>query len=253
LRTLPVKNAESTHVVPLRLYLFLQHQTLSLIQMRKNHKTISIIIADDHELFRKGFGLLLKEEKQFNLLGEAENGEELVKLAKKFKPDIVITDIRMPRMDGIAATRILQKELPKTHIIALSVFGDEVSILHMLEAGAIGFLDKAADHIEIVTAIQAAMNNQNYFSRNCSESLQQGALNHAIKGGKANLNSLFTEKELAIIKLIYEELTSAEIAKKLNVSIRTVETHRRNILIKTDTKNTVGIVKFAIKNKIFEY
>lgn len=216
--------------------------------MSQTNKTIKIIIADDNELFRIGFGLMLKQNPRFNILGEAEDGEQLVQLAKKHKPDIVITDIQMPNMDGISATKILKQHFPKIQIIALSIFGQESSIGKMLDAGALGYLEKTADHAEVMAAIEAVHNGQKYFCKSCERNLiQKYAANN-----KREDHVEFTCKELEVLKLICAELTNVQISKKLNIGKRTVETHRKNILIKTDSINTAGIVKYAIRNKLIE-
>lgn len=220
--------------------------------MLSNYSPIQIIIADDHEIFRDGLKIMLKKISDVELVGEAENGQELIKLARKLKPDVVITDIRMPLLDGIEATKQLSKEFPDIGIIALSMFEDENLIIDMLEAGAKGYLIKNAHKDEITKAIKSVYKGQNYY---CTSTTRKLALMIA----KSDFNPYkkvsipeFSEQELRIIRFICQEFTNIEIGEKLDLSRRTVEGYRIKILEKMRAKNSAGIVVFAIKNKIFE-
>jgi DNA-binding NarL/FixJ family response regulator len=212
---------------------------------------IRIVIADDHEIFRKGFGLLLKDQKEIKLVGEASNGEELVGLAVKLNPDIIFTDIKMPGMSGIDATKVLTKKVPGMKILALSMFDEEELIVDMLEAGAKGYLLKNVAKKEILEAIKTVNKNQHYY-----DSQTMGRLTQIIKKRKFDFDKkisqpAFNKKEIQIIKLICKQCSNKEIAAKLKLSIRTIEGYREEILKKMKVKNSVGIALFAVRNKIY--
>jgi DNA-binding NarL/FixJ family response regulator len=219
----------------------------------KTTDQINIILADDHEIFRDGFRVMIKKIPGLNLIGEASNGQELVALSKKLHPDVIITDIKMPVMDGIDATKQLSVLLPGIGIIALSMFDEENLIVDMLEAGARGYMLKNASKDEIITAIKTVHNNQTYFCVNTSARLTQMIAQSNYNPYKKSIKPVFTEKEVNVIKLICQEYSNKEIADMLSLSKRTVEGYREKILEKINAKNTVGIVVYAIKHKIYEY
>lgn len=214
---------------------------------------IDIILADDHELFRDGFTVLVNKISEINLMGEASNGEEMISLARKMKPDVIVTDIKMPGMDGIEATRRIKKEFPEIGIIALSMFDEEELIVEMLEAGANGYLLKNAQKEEIIAAVKSVHHDKPYYCRDTTNKLAQMIGNSSYNPYKKITKPVFSENEITVIKLICQEQSNREIAEQMNFSKRTVEGYREKILEKIDAKNTVGIVVYAIKNKIFEY
>lgn len=213
---------------------------------------IDIILADDHEIFRDGFAILVNKIPDINLIGEACNGRELLKLARELKPDIIVTDIKMPVMNGIDATIQLKKEFPEIGIIALSMFDDEHLIVDMLEAGAKGYILKNAGKDEIIDAVKSVHKNEPYYCTETNSKLTRMIANSSFNPYKKTCKPQLTEKEIAIVKLICMEKSNKEIASALNLSIRTVEGHREKILEKIHAKNSVGLVVYAIKNKIFE-
>lgn len=219
----------------------------------KPYTTIDIILADDHEIFRDGFAVMMKKIPEINLVGEAANGEELIKLSRLLKPEVVVTDIKMPKMDGIEATKQLKKEFPSIGIIALSMFDEENLIVEMLEAGAKGYLLKNAHKDEIIAAVKSVYKDEPYYCRDTTHKLAQMIAKSNFHPYKKRPVIEFTEKEVGIIKLICEELSNKEIGERMALSKRTVEGYREKILEKIDAKNSVGIVVYAIKNKIFEY
>jgi DNA-binding NarL/FixJ family response regulator len=216
--------------------------------MTAAYMPIDIILADDHEIFRDGFAVMLNKIPEINLVGEAANGEELIKLTRKLKPDVIVTDIKMPVMDGIEATRQIKKG-----IIALSMFDEEELIVDMLEAGARGYLLKNAYKEEIIAAVKSVNKDEPYYCRNTTNKLAQMIAKSNFNPYKNITRPEFSERETAIIRLICREFSNKEIAEELSLSKRTVEGYRENILQKIDAKNSVGIVVYAIKHKIFEY
>lgn len=214
------------------------------------YNPIEIIIADDHPLFLFSLTSLFKDLSEFKLLGEASNGYELVELSKKLKPDIVITDIKMPVINGISATIQIAKELPSCGIIALSIIDEENLIVDMLEAGAKGYLLKDTAIEELLEAVRAVYKGQTYLSK----SIKTSITNMVAKGEYGyhkRLIQQFSKKDLEIIKLICEEYSTKEIADKLKITKRAVDGLREVILKKMKVKNSPGLVRYAIMNKLY--
>ena len=218
----------------------------------KSATPIRIILADDHEIFRDGFKVMLKKQPSVQLVAEASNGEELIALTKEHKPDVIVTDIKMPRLDGVEATKQLTKEFPHIGIIALSMFDEENLIVDMLEAGAKGYLLKNAHKDEIIEAIKTVNMAQTYYCNDTSSKLAQMIARSSFKPSLKSSKPEFTEKEFAVIRYICQEMSNKEMAYQLNLSIRTVEGYRDRILEKIGAKNAAGIVVYAIKNNIYK-
>ena len=212
-------------------------------------QVIKIAIADDYPMFLEGLQLLLEKQDNIEIVGEASNGQELLDVVKQTKPDVVITDIEMPVMNGIEATAALKKNFPDTRVIALTMYGDEHLIVDMLEAGADGYLLKKTTKQEVSEAIKAVYEGANYFCN--STTMRLSKMVAQSKAQQRIPKAEFPEKELEIIKLICEQYASKEIADKTSLTHRTVEKYRDNIMEKTGAKNMVGIVIYAIKNGIY--
>ena len=213
--------------------------------------TIKIVLADDHEIFRDGFKVMLRKQMEVELIGEASNGEELVAITHELKPDVVVTDIKMPRMDGIAATREITASFPGIGVIALSMFDEESLIVDMLEAGARGYLLKNAPKVEILEAIRTVYEQQTYYCASTSGQLARLIAKSGFENkGKEKLPQ-FSERELQIIRLVCQEKTNKEIAEELFLSVRTIEGYRDKIQEKINAKNAAGVVVFAIRNNIY--
>lgn len=215
------------------------------------HAPIKVAVADNHEIFRKGFRLILKYQQELRLVGEAGTGKDLIELVHQEHPDVVITDIRMPEMDGIEACSRLKMRYPGLGIIALTMLNDEQSILRMLEAGATGYLLKNTTRKEVIDAIKAVQRGETYYCPSTSKlmtGILTGTTVHACK--KVSKCSL-TAKEIEIMQLICEQYSNKQIADKLDLSIRTVESYREKIFEKTDSRNMVGVAIYAIRNKLY--
>jgi DNA-binding NarL/FixJ family response regulator len=215
-------------------------------------KLIRVIIADDHEIFRDGFRLMLSRNERIELVAEADNGETLVKLAKTHQPDVVITDIKMPRMDGIEATRQMVNPKVGLAVIGLSMFDQEDLIMEMLEAGAMGYLLKNAEKEEVMEAIETVYGGDRYFCHSTSQRMA-----HLLAGSRFSpfykKEALsFTARELEIIQLICQEYTAREIGEKLYMSSRTVEGYRHRLLERMQVKNTVGLVIYAMQHNLYK-
>lgn len=221
--------------------------------MKPNYIPVDIIIADDHEIFRDGFKVMCSKEKSINIIAEAGNGEDLLEKVRKLKPNVVVTDIKMPKMDGIQATRAITQEFPDIGVIALSMFDEEDLIVEMLEAGAKGYLIKNAQKQEIFDAIDTVNRNEPYYCNRTSTKLAGMIAVSRFDNRKKKEPVEFNDKELQIIKMICEEHSSREIADKLFLGVRTVEGYREKIQQKMNARNMAGVVVYAIRNGIYKY
>jgi len=217
----------------------------------KLYTPIKIILADDHELFRDGFGVMLKKQSDIEMIGEAKDGEELIKITRLLKPDVIVTDILMPSMNGIDATKKILEEFPHIGVIALSMFNEDNLIVEMMEAGAQGYLLKNAHKDEIINAIKTVYKGDNFYCKDTTVKLAKLLAYSNFMPIRQKNKPIFSEKEIAIIRLICKEYSSQEIAEQLNLSIRTIDSYRKNILKKMNVKNATGIVIYAIKHKIY--
>ena len=215
-------------------------------------RKIRVLMADDHGLFRDGLRNLLSQIKNVELVGEAVNGQDLIRKAMELSPDIILTDIGMPIMDGVIATKELIRRKICNRIIVLSAYGKEEPILKMLEAGASGYLLKNAGREELLAAIHAVAKGDSYFSQKVSATLLQAITRQKEnpEQKKPTVETPLSDREIEVLRLITQEYSNGEIAEKLFISIRTVDTHRRNLLEKLQVKNTVGLVKYAIEKGI---
>lgn len=205
---------------------------------------IKIIIADDHQLFIDGLRSILSKELDVSIIAEASNGLELIKLLENnLIPDIIITDIRMPIMDGISATKVIAKEYPNIPVLALTMFDQSVDVYEMLEAGAKGYVTKEVDQQELIKAIHTIISGHKYFSKNLSVDYESW-----FNSEKNGDNIAITKREKEILQLIAKGRTSLEIAQQLKLSKFTIDTHRKNIHKKLGIKSNTGLVNYVIKN-----
>ncbi|MBA7520080.1 Transcriptional regulatory protein DegU [subsurface metagenome] len=212
-------------------------------------KKVKVVLVDDHKLFRNGLSTLLKAKKEIEITGEAENGKEFCELLQKTMPDVVLMDIEMPVMNGIEASRLAIRMYPALKIITLSMYGEEEYYLKMIEAGAKGFILKNSGIDEVVKAIKTVYNGGTFFSQevlyNVVKNIQE------VKKDKTPAIKL-SNRENEILHLICKGFSNQEIAEELNISKRTVDKHRANILDKTNTHNTASLVMYAVENKLIE-
>jgi len=207
---------------------------------------LHIAIVDDHEIFRKGLRMVLNKSKLVSSIYEACDGEDFIKKLKDNKTDIVLMDVEMPNMNGIEATQRALKINPSLKIIALSMFNDDECIQNMLNAGVKGFLIKNINKNTLNKAILTVASGQVYYSEELWTFFTK-----KIFVQKQNDNLLkFTKREKQIMELLCDGMTNREIAEKLFVSERTIIGHKSNLLSKTNCKNAIGLISFAIKNKI---
>jgi DNA-binding NarL/FixJ family response regulator len=209
---------------------------------------IRVIIADDHDIYRDGLKLLLNSD-EIEVVGEASNGIQLLDEARKYKPDVVLTDLMMPVSTGIEAIKELKKENFE-RIIALSFFDSDTLIVEALESGAMGYLHKNVQKEEIVEAIKDVYNFRSYYSKATDMRLARSIIKSRYNPYLNKSVPFFTLQEIEIIRLICQEKSSPEIGKILNMGTRTVEGHRAKIVQKMNVRTPVGIAIYAIKNKL---
>ncbi|HEV3250802.1 MAG TPA: response regulator transcription factor [Puia sp.] len=212
--------------------------------------TIRLVIADDHEIFRDGLALMLSKQENLSLVGQAGDGKELIAIVEEMHPDLVITDIKMPHLDGIETTRLLLQKNPHLKIIALSMFDEDNLIVEMLEAGAKGYLLKNADKKEILEAISTVFEDNIFYCKHTSAKLATMIVKSRFDAHKKNRDIIFSNREKEIIGLICRQFTAQQIGDQLYLSKRTVEGYRIKIMEKMEAKNTAGVVIFALKNNL---
>lgn len=205
---------------------------------------IQIAIIDDHDLFREGIKLVLNQIEGFNVVCDTSNGNRFVESLSQIRVDIVLMDIEMPEINGIQTTINALKAVPELKVIALTMFSDTGHYTQMIQAGVKGFLLKKTNKYELQQAIATVYQGGNYFSQDILKKLAYQYTNH---GSGTNL----TCRELEVMLMICQGLTSQEISDKLHISAKTVETHRSNIFIKSNVRNTAGLIVWAIKNQYF--
>lgn len=217
-------------------------------------ENINIIIADDHKLFRDGIKSLLTNLGGYTVIADVCNGEELLAMVKSVVPDIVITDISMPIISGIEATRLLSESNPEIPVLILSMYNSEDFIMDAIKSGARGYLPKDVSPQELVEAIKTIATGGEYFSSLISQKALKLFLNQTRqKTTNANLHlPVLTDREVEIVKLVAEGLLNKEIAEQLNISIRTVDTHKTHIMQKLKLKSTIEIVKYAIRHDLIK-
>jgi len=208
--------------------------------------TIKILLADDHKITRAGLKALLENQKNMTVVGEAENGRLAVRLAGELKPDVVVMDINMPELNGIEATRQIVAELPGTKIIALSMYSDKRYVVGMLKAGVSGYLLKNCAFDELVAAISAVMNNQNYMSQKIAGTVMKEYANILETSDNSPASHLST-REREVLQLIAEGMKTKDIADRIHVSIKTVETHRQQIMRKLNVTSIAELTKIALR------
>lgn len=208
-----------------------------------------VILVDDHKLFRDGLKLLLNNSGKVNVIIEASNGIEFLNIIENNQDAIVFMDIQMPELNGIETTKLALKKYPDLKIIVLTMFGEDEYYYQMIEAGVKGFLLKNADIDEVLNSIETVAKGENCFSKELLYQIIQN-LSQA-KRTDYNVPNL-SEREIEILQLICEGLSNQEIADKLFISKRTVDTHRSNVLEKTGTNNTASLVMYSIKQGIIK-
>ena len=214
--------------------------------------TIRVGIADDHKIFRKGVILSLRQYTNISFIFEAENGEELLSMLQQDQPDIVLMDLRMPTKDGIETTKEVSRRFPDVKVLILTMFEDERFVSHLMENGANGYLLKNADPSEIKRAIMEVMAKGYYLNNFVNRVLLEKSNNRNKTIPSLNSEIVLTDKEKEVIQLLCMEYTAAEIAQKMEISPRTVESIKDRLMERFGLKNTAGLVFYAVKNNLID-
>jgi len=208
-----------------------------------------IILADDHTIVREGLCALLAKQQDFQIVAEADNGRTAVRLTRNLSPDVVVMDINMPDLNGIEATRQIIDWDPRIKVIALSIYSAKQFVVEMLKAGASGYIPKDCAFEELLSAVYTVMKGQKYLSPCITASVVKAYLSQSPKADSSAFGIL-TNREREVLQLIAEGKTTKEIASILNVSAKTIETHRQQIMKKTDTDSIAELTKYAIREGI---
>lgn len=212
---------------------------------------IKLAVADDQKLFLNGLKYIIDSFAGIDLIIEANNGAELIEKIKEEKPDVILLDLKMPVMDGVEATKHIKTHHNEIKIILLSMYNDERLINHMMEIGANGYLLKDEEPEVLEEAIRTVMEKDFYFNEYVSKALLKGVKGkQKVPASKFSLNAEtnISPRELEVLELICQELTTTEIAQKLFISVRTVEGHRKKMMEKTNVRNMAGLVIYAMKS-----
>ena len=214
---------------------------------------VKILIADDHEIVRRGLRAILENQPEWHVVDEAVTGREALEKAKSSSPDVAVIDIGMPELNGLEATRQILKLLPQTEVLILTMHESEQIIREVLAAGARGYVLKSDAGKDLVTAVDALCHHRTFFSSKVSEMLLHSYLRRSDRTESVDTTrSRLTAREREIVQLLAEGKSNKEVATALNISIKTAETHRTNIMNKLDLRSITELVRYAVRNNIVE-
>ena len=218
------------------------------------NSSLRILLADDHDLMRRGLRTMLEARPGWEICGEAHTGAEAVNKAKDLKPSVAILDISMPEMDGLEAARQIRKHSPKTEILVLSMHYSDQLIRDILEAGIRGYVVKSDSDRDLVLAVEALANHKPFFTPHATELMLTNLSTSpsAIADGTETLKERLTAREREIIRLISEGNSSKQVATTLGISVKTADTHRANIMRKLQVHTVSELVRYALRNQIIE-
>ena len=208
---------------------------------------IRILLADDHALVRQGFRMILEDQSDMEIVGQAGNGREAVELASKLHPDVAVMDVAMPELNGIEATRRITTVSPRTRVLALSMHKDSMYVREILRAGARGYLLKDSGDADLVAAVRAVAKGDGYISPSVSGAVLSDYRRHV-----TDPLDLLTSREREVLQMIAEGKTNKEIATSLNLSVYTVEAHRGRVMEKLNLHSTGELVRFALRNGLID-
>jgi two-component system, NarL family, nitrate/nitrite response regulator NarL len=215
------------------------------VQVSASRQKIRVLIVDDHPVVRKGLLSCLSKHEQVKVVGEAEDGAQALLVARELLPDVILTDISMPRMDGLAVTESLRRELPTVKVIVLTVHSNREFIFRIIKAGAHGYVSKEAPTEALVKAIEMVHGGGTYFT----PEVAQAALTQLVaNGGKESNPAQLTDREREVLVLIAQGQSNKEIANRLGIGVRTIETHRERIMRRLDIHSVAGLTRYAISN-----
>src|SRR5437868_7499568 len=214
--------------------------------------TFRILLADDHEVVRRGLCAILQKKGELEVCGEASDGREAIELAKHLKPDAVIIDIGMPNVNGLDATREIMDALPATKVLVLSLYDSENTVQQVLDAGARGYMLKSDAARDLITAVDALRRNLNFYSNKVADILPDGYVKTRLGVGNlpAQLRNRLTTRERELVQLLAEGKSTRQAATQLGMSVKTAETHRSNVMRKLQLHSVSELVLYAVRNKL---
>ncbi len=214
---------------------------------------IKIMVADDHTMFVDGIDSILNKENDMQVICKCYTGEEVLKQLKEVQPDIILLDINLPGITGIEVSKTVLAEYPEVKILAISMFNEESFVTEILNNGAQGYILKNTGRKELLDAIRTICGGKTYFSKDVTNTIMKSLMKKRMESkGSTKLIPKVSRREKEVLKLIVEEFTTQEIAKELFISLKTVESHRSSLLNKLNARNTAGLVRITMENKILE-
>jgi DNA-binding NarL/FixJ family response regulator len=214
---------------------------------------VRILLADDHEVVRRGLKVLLEDRMGWEICGEAVTGREAVDMARAMQPNIAIIDLMMPDLNGLETTRQIRRVSPRTQVLIFTMHRNETIVHEVLDAGARGYILKSDAEKEIVSAVEALLRSQPYFSAQISETVLEGYLRAARQPAEPDaVVPRLTPREREIVQLLAEGHRNKRVAQKLNISVKTVETHRTTVMRKIGVNSIVELVRYAVRNHLTE-
>lgn len=220
------------------------------MDMRTGTKALQILVADDHDIIRRGLKQLLTSRPGWEVCAEAKTGREAVKLAEQLKPDVVVMDISMPELNGLEASRQIHKLFPKTGILILTLHFSDQLVRDIVEVGARAYIMKSDADRDLVSAVEALANRRTFFTARAADMLLNGFAAGAEP--RAISRNRITPREREIVQLLAEGKSSKEVAVALGISVKTAETHRANIMKKLELHSVSELVRYAVKNQVIE-
>ncbi|HET6861804.1 MAG TPA: response regulator transcription factor [Pyrinomonadaceae bacterium] len=211
-----------------------------------------ILLADDHDIVRRGLRDQLTSREGWEVCGEATNGREAVAMALKLKPDVVVLDLSMPELNGLEATRQIRRELPRTEVLIFTMHETEQLIREVLAAGARGYVLKSDAGRHLTSAVEALSHHKPFFTAKVSEALLDAFLKSNVAPDEGSVFRTLTDREREIVQMLAEGKSNKEIASKLSISVKTVETHRATVMRKLEINSIVELVHYAIRNQLVE-
>ena len=212
---------------------------------------IRILLADDHDVVRRGLSALLANRPDWQVVGEAQNGREAVSLAVKLKPQVAVLDLSMPELNGLEATRQIRKEVPETEVLVFSMYESEQFVRDLLAAGARGYVLKSDVTTQLLIAVETVARHKPFFTSEVAERVLEGFLKLGeLSAGDGSATGILTPREREIVQLLAEARSNKEVSTILGISVKTVETHRASIMRKLGISSIVDLVHYAIRNNL---
>lgn len=214
---------------------------------------IRILIADDHKMFVDGIESILNTEEDISVVDRCFDGKSVFNILKEKEIDVILLDVNLPEMNGIEVCQKMNKEKSKVKVLALSMFNEESYVTEILKHGASGYILKNTGRVELLNAIRSIYEGKTYFSKDVTQTIMKGLVKtNKPKSKNSNFLPKISRREKEVLHLIVKEFTTQEIANELYISLKTVESHRSSLLSKLNARNTAGLVRIALENKLLE-